>query len=324
MKSLDTNKLNRRDFGKLAMVGALGLASGALSSGSFAAAKGKSDRLPVHLFSKCLQFLDYEEMSEAAVEMGFDGLDLTIRPGGHVEPARAAEDLPKALSAMSDHGLVSEMFATKVANVEDEMGIESLKTAAEFGYKYYRLGYYKPDKKGGMIENLDKARTQFREMAALNETLGLHGAYQNHAGQNIGSYVTDIAYMLDGLDSRWAGCQYDVLHATVEGGLAWPLGLRYLKDYLSTIVIKDFRWTTVDGKMKVEDVPFGEGMVDFDRYFKILRSYKIRPLVSFHLEYDLGDAQRGKRDIKMPKKDILAAIKRDLARFHDAWEASAV
>ena len=318
MNSVDTN-ISRRDFGKLAAVGALGLASGAKA---FAASTGSGDRLPVHLFSKCLQFLDYEEMSAAAVEMGFNGLDLTIRPGGHVEPARASEDLPKAMKAMSAHGLESKLFATKVSSVEDKVGIQSLKTAAEMGYECYRLGYYKPDKKGGMIENLDRARKAFRAMAAFNESQGLHGAYQNHAGQNIGSYVTDIAYMLEGLDPRWAGCQYDVLHATVEGGLAWPLGLRYLKDYLKTIVIKDFRWTTVKGVLKVEDVPFGEGMVDFDRYFKILRSYGIRPLVSFHLEYDLGDAERGKRDIKMPKKDILAAIKRDLARFHRAWEAS--
>ncbi|MEM9161230.1 MAG: TIM barrel protein [Verrucomicrobiota bacterium] len=323
MDMVNTNEMNRREFGKLAMAGALGLASGAALNKATAAKEGDVDRLQTHLFSKCLQFMDYEEMSEAAVQMGFDGLDLTIRPGGHVEPVRADEDLPKAVSTMSAHGLVSKMFVSRVTRVDDEAGIHSLKTASELGYEYYRLGYYKPDKEGGMLANLERAREAFKGLAAFNESQGLHGAYQNHAGHNIGAYVTDIAYLLEGLHPRWAGCQYDVLHATVEGGLAWPLGLRYVKDYLSTIVIKDFRWAKINGKWRVEDVPFGEGMVDFDRYFKILRSYGARPLVSFHLEYDLGGAERGRREINMPKKEILAAIKRDLARFHEAWAASA-
>ena len=42
-----------------------------------------TDILDVSIFSKQLQFLDYKSMSEAAKEMGFDGIDLTIRPKGH-------------------------------------------------------------------------------------------------------------------------------------------------------------------------------------------------------------------------------------------------
>ena len=52
--------------------------------------------------------------------------------------------------------------------------------------------------------------------------------------------------------------------------------------------IKDFNWVKNNGKWKPKNVPLGEGMVDFDGYFKELRSYGIRPLVSLHLEYELG------------------------------------
>ena len=52
--------------------------------------------------------------------------------------------------------------------------------------------------------------------------------------------------------------------------------------------IKDFNSVRTNGKRKAKNVPLGEGMVDFDGYFKELRSYCILPLVSLHLEHELG------------------------------------
>ena len=278
--------IDRRDFGKVAAAGALGFVSSKLSS----AAEPDETELKVHLFSKPLQFLEIEEASEFAAEAGFDGLELTIRPGGHVEPKLAEKQLPKAVEVMNSHGLESKMFVSRITNVDDQVSLQSLKTAAGLGFRSYRMGYYKPDSKLGLTENLDRAQAAFHELVAFNEETGLYGAYQNHAGQLIGSYVTDVAYLLEGVDPQWGGCQFDILHATVEGSSAWPLGLRYLKNHISTIAIKDFRWAQVGKKWRVEKVPFGEGMVDFDRYFRLLREYNICPVVSMHYEYDLGGA----------------------------------
>ena len=313
--------MNRRDFGKLAVTGALGLASGALANRASAASN--NDRLPVFLFSKHLQFLNYPDMAEVTAEHGFEGLDLTVRPTGHVEPERAQDDLPRAAEAMKSNGLKLDMLVSRVTNVDDTVGIQSLKTASALGFKSYRMGYYKPDASGTLRENLSRIRSQMTELAAFNKRYGLHGAYQNHAGQHMGSFVTDLADLLDGLDPRWSGSQYDIRHATVDGGASWPLGLRYLKDHIKTIAIKDFIWTQVGGQWKVINVPLGEGMVDFDRFFKLLRSYGTRPSVSLHLEYDLGGADKGSRTLTIPKRDVYAAMKRDLKRFHELWEASA-
>ncbi|MDE0768193.1 MAG: TIM barrel protein [Opitutaceae bacterium] len=312
--------MNRRDFGKLAVTGALGLASGGLVN-RVTAASG-NDRLPVYLFSKHLQFLNYADMAAVTAEHGFEGLDLTVRPGGHVEPERAQDDLPRAAEVMKSNGLKLEMLVSRVTNVDDAVGIQSLKTASALGFKSYRMGYYKPDASGSLRDNLTRVRSQMSGLAAFNEKYGLHGAYQNHAGQHMGSFVTDLADLLDGLDPRWSGSQYDIRHAMVDGGASWPLGLRYLKDHIKTVAIKDFVWTQVGGQWKVINVPLGEGMVDFDRYFKLLRSYGIRPSVSLHLEYDLGGADKGSRTLTIPKREVYAAMKRDLSRFHELWEAS--
>src|SRR5205814_8116826 len=57
------------------------------------------ERLKIHIFSKHLQFLNYHDMAEAAAEMGFDGIDLTVRPSGHVLTERVETDMPKAVEA---------------------------------------------------------------------------------------------------------------------------------------------------------------------------------------------------------------------------------
>jgi L-ribulose-5-phosphate 3-epimerase len=63
-------------------IGALGFGASQLAAQS----QVKQAAHPVYIFSKHLQFLGYEDMAQAAAEIGFDGIDLTVRPGGHVPP----------------------------------------------------------------------------------------------------------------------------------------------------------------------------------------------------------------------------------------------
>src|SRR5665811_2152902 len=73
----------------------------------------KSETTPVserkiHLFSKHLQWLDYSEMATTAKQIGFDGIDLTVRPKGHVLPENVDTDLPKAVEAIRKSGLIAD------------------------------------------------------------------------------------------------------------------------------------------------------------------------------------------------------------------------
>src|ERR1700730_826997 len=52
--------------------------------------------LKISVFSKHFQWTNCHEMAAIAKDVGFDGIDLTVREGGHVMPERVEEDLPKA------------------------------------------------------------------------------------------------------------------------------------------------------------------------------------------------------------------------------------
>ena len=265
---------------------------------------------PLCVFSKHLQFLGYEAMAEAAAEIGFDGVDLTVRPGGHVLPENAEEDLPKAVAAVKAAGLAVPMMTTRITDPADPLTEPVLRVASEQGIEAYRMGYLSYQDDLGVAESLEALRPQMEGLAAMNATYGLHGAYQNHAGTRVGGPVWDLWLLLEGLDPEHVGCQYDVRHATVEGGTAWPLSFKLLHPFVKTTVIKDFKWAEGDdGRWHVQNVPLGEGMVDFAAYFDMVKEYGIEGPISVHFEYRLAEEGASEEE---ERAQTVAAMRRDL------------
>ncbi|MEP6595706.1 MAG: sugar phosphate isomerase/epimerase family protein [Ginsengibacter sp.] len=278
-----------------------------------------ADRLKVHVFSKHLQFLNYHDMAEAVAEMKFDGIDLTVRPDGHVKPERVEGDLPTAAEAMRKVGLAPSMMVTAVQDADNSTDKKLLEVAAKLGYRYYRMNWYAYPEGKSMPESLQYYAQKIKALGALNKKLGLTGCYQNHSGILVGSSIWDLWELMKEANKQYMGIQYDIRHATVEGGLSWQNGLRLVQSEIKTIAIKDFKWENKNGKWEAQDTPLGEGMVDFKTYFKLLKQYQINVPVSLHFEYPLGGAEHGATTLSCDKQVVFDAMKRDLQKVHDLW-----
>jgi sugar phosphate isomerase/epimerase len=323
-------KTSRRNFIAKSLLASAAL-TGSIGKGHSATMENPNASTPasagpgaftINIFSKTLHWLDYQQMAEAAAEMGFDGIDLTVRPEGHVLPERVAEDLPRAFDAIKKAGLNIYMITTAINRADDPFTIPILKTAASLRIPYYRMGWIPYDEKKSIEDNLKIFKDEMTKLAALNKTYGIHGDYQNHSGMSFGSPVWDLWTILKDLDPQWIGSQYDVLHATVEGANSWPLGLRLLKSYIRTMDIKDFYWTKKDNQWRAQVVPLGEGMIDYGRYFKLIREYNISGPLSMHFEYPLGGAEHGAKTITMKKEEVLGAMKRDVVTLRRLLQES--
>lgn len=303
--------LTRRDFARTLAAAGLGLPLAARAAA--APRPTQTTRPPICIFSKHLQWLDYDEMAEVAAEIGFDGVDLTVRPRGHVLPFSAEDDLPRAVEAVQKAGLSVPLMTTAITDPEDSDTEPILRTAQQLGITHYRMGYLRYDDDLGVAASLDAHRPRMRDLAALNAEHGLHGAYQNHSGTRVGGPVWDVWYLIKDLDPRWIGCQYDVRHATVEGGTAWPLSLRLLHTHIQTTALKDFTWAIRGDRARIEDVPIGEGIVDFKEYFSLIKDLGVTGPVSLHFEYDLPDpSSKAER-----KRQTIAVMRRDLSALRD-------
>ena len=278
------------------------------------------ENLEVHLFSKHLQFLDWKGAAEKAKEIGFKGLDLTVRPKGHVLPENVKRDLPKAIEAVRGAGLSCEMITTAVEDVANPLDQDVLQIAASEGVKFYRSNWFKYKKDISLEASLDFYKEKVQELGELNKKHNIVGCYQNHSGLKVGASVWEVKKILESVDPEFFGAQYDIRHAVAEGGRSWPNGVKLIKDQIKTIVLKDFVWGEVDGKWKIVNVPMGEGMVDFDAYFKLLKKFDLKPPVSLHVEYPLGGAEKGKSEITVAPQVVFDAMKKDLDVIHKMWK----
>jgi sugar phosphate isomerase/epimerase len=268
----------------------------------------------VTIFSKHFQWLDWEEMAETARRIGFNGIDLTVRPGGHVKPERVEDDLPKVCEICNKVGIKVEMLCTNIQNASDPITGKILKTASKLGIKNYRMGWYFYDKNISLSKNLETFTSMIKDLAEVNFHYKIMGNYQNHNGSNwFGAPVWDLAGVLKKINSNWMGSQYDILNATIEASSAWSLGIELIAPFIKTIDIKDAVWITDNSdNQRLKYIPLGRGMVDFPKFFHLLKEFKIQVPFSLHFEYDLGGADLGLRELKIPPKNILSAIKNDL------------
>ena len=276
----------------------------------------------VHIFSKHLHFLNYTDLADAAASMGFNGVDLTVRPDGHVSPDRVQDELPKAVEALKKVGFTPNLMTTAVGDATNATDSRVLQTASKLGFQRYRMNWYRYDKKQSIPDSVLGFQRQMRALGELNKTLNLTGCYQNHAGLLVGASVWELWEMLKTADPAHTGIQYDIRHATVEGGLSWPTGLRLLQPRIKSIALKDFHWEKKNGVWAVQNVPIGEGMVDFNAYFRLLKQANLRMPISMHVEYPMGGAEHGATKLSVPQNEVFAAMKRDMNRLKELWAAA--
>ncbi len=251
------------------------------------------------LFSKHLPKLNYDELGETVRRLGFDGVDLTVRPGGHVLPDRVAEDLPRAVGAIRAHGVEVPMISTGLVAASDPAARPTLSTAARLRVPFYKLGYWRYQ--GPEVEKrVGEVRRAVEGLVALGIEYGIQAGFHNHSGDYVGSPVWDTRSIIEGLDPRWVGYYFDPCHATAEGGAAgWRLALQMAAPRLKMVALKDFYWEKAGRQWRMRMCPLGEGMVDWPRFFALLFEARFTGPISLHVEYD--------------PPDELDAIARDLA-----------
>ncbi len=304
-------KIQRRTFIRRTATAAFTGLAGAKILSAMAGSHPDSSR-KIYVFSKHLQWLGYEEMAKIAAAIGFDGVDITVRPGGHVLPENVERDLPKAVEAMRRQRLTADTITTAITGTDSPHMKKILQTASKLGIKQYRMGWLKYDDSLGISENIEKFGQRFAVLARVNEQFGIRGDYQNHAGAFLGSSVWDLREVLRTLDSKWLGCRYDIRHAIVEGNLSWPIDMKAISPFIRSLDIKDFTWIPGE-KNKIVNVPLGTGVVDFGKYMTLLSEYGIKGNITLHFEYPIGGAEHGKTNIPVSSQEaVIEAMKRDL------------
>ena len=130
--------------------------------------------------------------------------------------------------------------------------------------------------------------------------------------------------LLNGLDPAAVGVNYDVGHATVEGGFGgWIDSFRITGSYLRGIAVKDFLW----GKNKRGRVAAGMEAAErrhgaVSRILSDGRRIRVFRALQLHFEYPLGGSEEGKSELSGSKDEVFSAMKKDLAQLRSYLKAA--
>jgi len=277
--------MNRRAFlGKT--VSGLGLMS--LGPRAWASERpGHLSELPVLVFSKHLQHLNFKQLAEKARGIGFDGVDLTVRPGGHVEPLKVREQLPEAVAALRAEGLGPVTMSTDVLRNKAGHDRAVLETAKELEISQYRVGSarYQMGEEKVIEDQLADWTDSIRQLALLNGEIGIQGAVQNHSRYFLGGLIWDLWMALKDLNPTVMACHYDICHAVAEATISWPVGFKLLRPRISAIVVKDFVFDRRGDANTRRFVPLGTGMVPWKQFWGLVRESGLDVPIILHMEY---------------------------------------
>lgn len=269
---------SRRQFG-LGL--ALTAAATAIPTRLFAAETAKP-KYKICAFVKFLQKLDYEQLADAMAAAGYDGIEVTAREKeGYIQPAAAADELPKLQEALAKRKLEITILTTDILRADQPHARKLLQTAADLKIPRYRLGFYRYDLKQPILKQLAELQPVIQEIAAMNRELGIAGIYQNHCGADFFSATLwDLHSLIKDIPLAEIGCIFDIRHAAVEAGEAWPQLYNLMEPHISAVSVKDYVW---DGQ-KSQHAPLGKGRVD-PKFFRLMEESDFDGPISVHVEY---------------------------------------
>ena len=275
-----------------------------------AAASAAPRKLPtLCIFSKHLPKLNYGDLGRVSRDFGFGGVDLTVRPGGHVLPERVTADLPRAVDAIRSAGIDVPMITTGLISPADPAARPTFTAAGKLRVPYFKFGYWRYRSGADPIATVAAVKKDAQALLALSAPNNIAGGFHNHSGDYVGTAVWDTREILTGVDPKHAGYYFDPCHATAEGGLyQWQLATQIALTNLKMVAIKDFYWAKKNGKWTMTMCPLGEGMVDWKKFFAMLAAANFTGPISLHMEYDAKDEHAAiASDLAFMKKQVSAA-----------------
>src|SRR5436305_14264354 len=129
--------MHRRAF---LQTGVATVAAAALTSRIWAqATPAATKKLKVFAYSRHLQWLrTADEVADATIEMGYDGVELTVRPyPGHIDPEKVAAELPPFVNTIRKRGLLVENIVCPINDADSPNAEEIMRVASSVGITGY-------------------------------------------------------------------------------------------------------------------------------------------------------------------------------------------
>ncbi len=223
--------------------------------------------MPLLVFTKPWRTKRLPELAQFVRGLGFDGVELPVRPGFQVEPENVERDLPVAARIFADAGLK----IWSVAGTADERTIVACGKA---GIPLIRV-MVRIDTTKGYRRCVEEARSQYESVVGLLERYRVCIGVQNHEGPFVGSAL-GIMDVIGGFEPRHVCAVLDFAHCALAGEPP-DIALDIVSSHLGMVNLKNAVRRRLNGKpgeparWKVEWVSGREGYASWPLVGQLLR-----------------------------------------------------
>jgi L-ribulose-5-phosphate 3-epimerase len=264
---------------------------------------------PLIAFSQNLSQIEYPELGDIVKQMGFEGVDLTVRPGGHIEPRLANVDLVRAFEVMDGNGLLVPVITTAITTPMDRTAVPVIALSGMSKVPLFRPGDWPYGAANNIMNRLGEVQREFFGLVNVGRQYKIAGAFYNSTGDAVGASVWDIQRILEPLEPAWAGFYFDICNATAHGGTgSWEISLRLALPRLKAVAVQDFTWEKQNGKWQMTKCPLGQGMVDWPKFFQMLAQANFTGPVTLMADYKSKDGPSALvADLQFARKQVQTA-----------------
>jgi sugar phosphate isomerase/epimerase len=237
------------------------------------------------VFTKPWPDLSLAELGELVSTLGFDGIELPVRPGFQIEPEDVA-DLPKAVKLLAEFGVA----ITSVAGPADEV---TMAACAEAGVPTIRV-MARVEAGESYPEAESRLRCEYDALVPLLEKYGVQLGVQNHCDRFV-MHAVGLRELVRQYDPKAIAIVWDAAHEALNGGLP-DLALDVVWPHLCMVNLKNAMWLRTNGpeaevaQWKVYWTSGRQGLANWSKVVAELKQRNYEGVVCLTAEYSDQEA----------------------------------
>ncbi len=176
------------------------------------------------------------ELGAFVARLGFDAIELPVRPGFQVEPDRVGAGLPVAARQLAD-------FGVRIASISGPLDEPTLAACAETGVRINRVcESISPD---AYMAGEAALRSKYDALIPLLDKYGVTVGVQNHIGPSVCNAM-GLRHLLEGYDRRHVAAVWDAAHNALSGEEP-ETAIDIVWDFLCMVNLKNAFWLRRNG-----------------------------------------------------------------------------
>lgn len=176
--------------------------------------------------------VELPQLASMVRQMGFDGVELPVRDGFQVEPARVEQDLPRAARILAEQNV-------RISSVASQPTPEVIRAMGQAGVKLLRVIFPVPRDANYLMylnDRIGLLKSLVPALADAGVTIGL----QQHCRRQINTSM-ETRYIVERFDPTHVGAIFDACHAALAGE-EMGQSLDLIGSHLCLVNLKNAYW----------------------------------------------------------------------------------